>query len=60
MGGQASFLIRPTLFLGVATLFVGVGPLLAQAQPKPQRGELDASPALFTVLAAINAESNVA
>jgi len=29
--------------------------MLAQAQPQPQHGQLDASPALFTVLAAINA-----
>ncbi len=29
--------------------------MLAQPQPQSQHGELDASPALFTVLAAINA-----
>jgi tetratricopeptide (TPR) repeat protein len=56
MGGQASFLIRSILLLAL------VGAVLAQAQkplaqaPKPpQQGELDASPTLFTVLAAINA-----
>ena len=48
-GWQASFLIRSILFLGV------VGAVLAQSQPQPQHGELDSSPALFTVLAAINA-----
>ena len=32
-----------------------LGAMLAQAQPQPQQGQLDASPALFTVLAAINA-----
>ena len=48
-GWQASFLIRSILFVGV------VGAVLAQAQPQPQHGELDSSPALFTVLAAINA-----
>ena len=54
-GRQASFLIRSILFLGVAMLFLGIGPVLAPAQPQLQHGELDASPALFTVLAAINA-----
>ncbi|HWY48072.1 MAG TPA: tetratricopeptide repeat protein [Bryobacteraceae bacterium] len=42
-------MIRSILFLGV------VGAVLAQSQPQPQHGELDSSPALFTVLAAINA-----
>ena len=42
-------MIRSILFLGV------VGAALAQAQVQPQQGQLDASPALFTVLAAINA-----
>jgi tetratricopeptide (TPR) repeat protein len=42
-------LIRSILLLGV------VGALLAQAQPQSQQGQLDASQALFTVLAAINA-----
>jgi len=49
MEKQASFLIRSTLLLGI--VFV----LLAQAQSQPQPGQLDTSPALFTVLAAINA-----
>ena len=49
MGKAGKFLIRSILFLGI------VGPLLAQAQSQPQQGQLDASPALFTVLAAINA-----
>ena len=47
-GKAGKFLIRSTLFFGI------VGALLAQAQPQPQTGQLDASPALFTVLAAIN------
>jgi len=49
MGKAGKFLIRSILVLGI------VGPLLAQAQSQPQQGQLDASPALFTVLAAINA-----
>jgi len=49
MGKAGKFLIRSILLLGI------VGPLLAQAQSQPQQGQLDASPALFTVLAAINA-----
>jgi tetratricopeptide (TPR) repeat protein len=48
MGKAGKFLIRSILLLGI------VGPLLAQAQSQPQPGQLDASPALFTVLAAIN------
>jgi tetratricopeptide (TPR) repeat protein len=48
MGKAGKFLIRSILLLGI------VGPLLAQAQSQPQQGQLDASPALFTVLAAIN------
>ena len=42
-------MIRSTLLLGV----LGAG--LVQAQPQPQQGQLDASPVLFTVLAAMNA-----
>jgi tetratricopeptide (TPR) repeat protein len=42
-------LIRSILLLGI------LGAVLALAQPQPQQGQLDASPALFTVLAAINA-----
>lgn len=42
-------MIRPLLLAAVATI------VLAQAQPPPPQGELDASPALFTVLAAMNA-----
>jgi len=49
MGKAGKFLMRSILILGI------VGPLLAQAQSQPQQGQLDASPALFTVLAAINA-----
>jgi tetratricopeptide (TPR) repeat protein len=49
MGKAGKFLIRSILFLGI------VGPLLAPAQSPPQQGQLDANPALFTVLAAINA-----
>jgi len=49
MGKAGKFLMRSILVLGI------VGPLLAQAQSQPQQGQLDASPALFTVLAAINA-----
>src|SRR5579864_23645 len=49
MGKAGKFLIRSILLLGI------VGPLLVQAQSQPQQGQLDASPALFTVLAAINA-----
>ena len=49
MGKAGKFLIRPILFFGI------VGALLAQAQQQPAQGQLDASPALFTVLAAINA-----
>jgi hypothetical protein len=48
-GRQASFLIRSTLLLCL------VGAMLLRAQPQPQQGQLDANPALFTVLAAINA-----
>ena len=49
MGKAGKFLIRTTLLIGL------VGPLLVLAQPPAQQGQLDASPALFTVLAAINA-----
>jgi tetratricopeptide (TPR) repeat protein len=49
MGTAGSFLIRSTLLLGV------VGTLLAQGQSQPPKDQLDASPSLFTVLAAINA-----
>ena len=42
-------MIRPLLLIGAATI------ALAQAQPQPQTGQLDASETLFTVLAAINA-----
>src|SRR5258708_4318084 len=49
MGKAGKFLIRSILLLGI------VGPLLAPAQSQPQQGQLDANPALFTVLAAINA-----
>src|SRR5579864_4248936 len=49
MGKAGKFLIRSILLLGV------FGAVLAWAQPQPQQGQLDASPALFTVLAAINA-----
>src|SRR3984893_8537552 len=48
MGKAGKFLIRSVLLLGI------VGALLIQAQPQSQQGQLDASPALFTVLAAIN------
>ncbi len=48
-GRQASFLIRSLLLIGIA------GTMLAWAQQQPQQGQLDSSPALFTVLAAINA-----
>ena len=49
MGEVGQFLIRLILFFGIA------GTMLAQAQRPAQEAQLDASPALFTVLAAINA-----
>ncbi|HEX4594847.1 MAG TPA: tetratricopeptide repeat protein [Bryobacteraceae bacterium] len=49
MGKAGKFLVRSPLLLGI------VGAVLAQAQPQSPTGQLDASPALFTVLAAINA-----
>jgi tetratricopeptide (TPR) repeat protein len=42
-------LTRSLLLIGIA------GAVLARAQQQPQPGQLDSSPALFTVLAAINA-----
>jgi tetratricopeptide (TPR) repeat protein len=47
-------LIRSILLLGVIGSVLASS-VLAQAPPQAQPGELDASPALFTVLAAINA-----